>query len=866
MITDNIISNLKVAVENKSLLPSVLEYLLPEGKPFSCEGQLWDYKLKIPVLCATPSQAEKDEQRLAIAELVKDAVSFHNAYGGYIVFGVRDKGDKRIVGVEGDFNCGDFNKTLQRYAGISIECLYNVLDAPTSGSPPIRVGILLIPRRAPGAVPIRFVRKGPDKLNGKPCFSEDIYVRIRDECRAATNTHEDWMFLHSDRQPPDTIATAASPIKSYLPARDEDLISFVGRTEHLASLRKWITDIRSPVRLITGIGGLGKTTLAYRFAEEISSVGAGGVEAVIWLTAKQQTFSPLRGKMVPVNRVDFSDIPSLFKQILKFLNYEFPVEEDDPTPSEVIDRVIEALSMYPAMIVVDDLDTLPPDDQKETVAALNSLALRTVGRELPPSRILMTSRLDQGLPLTSIIKIHGLDRDEFKLYFENVTDALGVGRFRKAEVDEIFRASSGSPLFAASILRLVKLGEDSRDVVVKWEGADGEEVRSFAFKRELSRLSQIQTRIIYSVMLLGETNLADIAEVLDMSPRVVRDQISELQAYHLISTITREGREGSVRVPSELQAVVNLVRDQLGNSAQGIDEAVARAHAKGGNQEQEIGLGIRSIARDWNENRSGEALIEALKLSERFPDNADVASVLGAAYIKNKPPKMKEADRALERAIKLGCRRPELLANVIQAKTALEDWSGIWDFTKDKASNEFNRDQALSAYLMATEQLIKISRLRGDYRRHGELALAAVERITGKIRRTRVEQTYFAELSRKNFEFGRAYIEAIERQCSRPGDRIAVFEATVRLSSADILLSDLIRKGFSSLEVWWSDVERRSVIDAAACKILHKMLAKLAIMQQRLVDINGDAKLVDEVHRVHRDLEFRGAALQALLG
>src|SRR5690606_16005214 len=108
------------------------------------------------------------------------------------------------------------------------------------------------------------------KLNGDRTFNKETYVRIRDECRPAASTSADWAFLHSDRSPSDDRTSAASirEIPSSMPARDPDLVKFVGREELLMQLRSWLTDKRSPVRLITGIGGLGKTTLAFHFSEE----------------------------------------------------------------------------------------------------------------------------------------------------------------------------------------------------------------------------------------------------------------------------------------------------------------------------------------------------------------------------------------------------------------------------------------------------------------------------------------------------------------------------------------------------------------------------------------------------------------------
>ncbi|MDO8982313.1 RNA-binding domain-containing protein [Cypionkella sp.] len=865
--SDNLIDRLKNAVDDRLLLPAVIDLLIPSGRPYDTETQLFDYKIEAPILDAQPTKEDKEKHAISIAELIKDAVAFYNAFGGYVVFGVADKGPSRLVGVRQGFNCADFNKTLQRYSGCSVECLYNTIETKVQGDRTVSIGILLVPRRPSGAPPIKMQRKGPEKSQGKVCFGEEIYIRVRDECRPAANTHEDWQFLHSDRLPPEQDHNPVKrQIQSFLPARDEDLLEFVGRSEHLASLRQWIADPRSPIRLITGIGGLGKTTLAYYFAEEVVKVGAGGVDAVLWLTAKQQTYSALRGKLVPTTRVDFFDAKSLFEKILQFLNYEVPLDDDEPTEAEVVDRVVEALNVYPAMIVVDDLDSLSPDEQKEIVAALNSVALRTVGRDMPPSRILMTSRLDQGLPLTSIIKIRGLERAEFTAYFDNITGAFGLGAFERADVGRIFAASSGSPLFSASILRLIKLGENRSEVVERWRGADGEDVRSFAFERELSRLTGLQARVLYATLLLGETSLADIAEVLDMSAKSVRDQISELQAYHLISTNARPSGDSIISAPDELKAIIGLVKDSLAGAAKQVSEAVARANIKGGANEKAIGFNIRTIARAWSEGRGEEALVEAKTLGERFPNNADVASVLGAAFLRVRPSKFKEADLELARALRLGCKRPELLSSIITAKTGLEDWTGIREYTKSLFSNEFSRDVALRAYLDASDRLIRISGSRGDNARTAEIALEAVEKISAKIRRTRIEQSFLSELTKKMTDLAKQHVDCVERDNMRPGNRIKVFEAVSRISTSDIISADMILKGLDSLNIWWLDVEKRPIVDVTACEILQRMIGKLNGIEARVATGSSTTKIIKQIQDTRRDLEFRGATLQASLG
>jgi hypothetical protein len=381
----SLLATLRQNVDNLSLTKDLITNLLPNGQPHGFESQLWDYKEKPPVLPSPASKTDKKTFKSEIGDIIKDAVAFHNAYGGYIIFGVADKGKDRLKGCDKELDCGDLNKRIAGYTEANFECLYKTMEVV--GHPNKRqVGVLLIPRRSPDAQPVKFRKDGPEKPAGGKSFSKDTYVRVRDECRPAAASSDDWKFLHSDRTPPGCATTPRPrPINSNLKARDQELIEFVGREDSLAELRTWLTDVKALVRLITGIGGLGKTTLAYRFAEEVTETKASSIEWVIWLTAKEQTYSALRGQMVPTGKVDFDDLRTLYHALLKALSHEFPIADDEPDIDELTDRVVEALSTYSCLVVVDDIDGLSPDQQKEVVPALNGIALRTVGRDIPPA-------------------------------------------------------------------------------------------------------------------------------------------------------------------------------------------------------------------------------------------------------------------------------------------------------------------------------------------------------------------------------------------------------------------------------------------------------------------------------------------------
>jgi hypothetical protein len=309
-----------------------------------------------------------------------------------------------------------------------------------------------------------------------------------------------------------------------------------------------------------------------------------------------------------------------------------------------------------------------------------------------------------------------------------------------------------------------------------------------------------------------------------------------------------------------------LVRAQLGASAKLVEEAVGRAHERSGNQERQVGASIRSIVRLWGAERFEEAVIVATALRKKFPDNGDAASILGASLLRTKPARYREADKELDAAAKLGCTKSELLPNMIRAKTQIQDWSGLREITRTRISNEPDRDVALAAHLKANSEMISTARVRGDRDRVAELAIEAVERVTAKLRRTRLEASYFNSLLGQRFDFARVHVDALDRLNPRGGDRLRVFEGVARLAAADVVVIDLLETGVSALEDWWSDVERRPVADLSACKLLSRMLGKLEKIEQQLAGYKRNTAATSDIESRRRELEYRGAALQASIG
>jgi hypothetical protein len=272
-----------------------------------------------------------------------------------------------------------------------------------------------------------------------------------------------------------------------------------------------------------------------------------------------------------------------------------------------------------------------------------------------------------------------------------------------------------------------------------------------------------------------------------------------------------------------------------------------------------IGQGIRSIANDWTAGRNERALSTARNLRRRFAKNGDVAGVLGAALIRVSPPRYKEADRELEIARSLGCVRPELIANFIRSKTALKDWSGLYQITRSLSSHDGQRDQVLESFLSAIRELIAAAKERRDHQRAAELAIEAVEKTTSKLSRQTVEHLLATSLRTQQVNMAREYLSALSRQHNRPGDGVKIFEGIVRLAETEVILPDAIKLGLTGLEDWWAEIEKRPVRDYANCSDLKRQLSRMERIERQLSSYATiDEKLLPFMIEVRRDLEHRG--------
>lgn len=659
--------NLFDAIDAGRLDRALLDLILANGEAAGEEAALWDYKISLPApLGLKPAKPTLDEHSAKMAELVKDAAAFYNSFGGYLIIGVNDK-TRDIVGYAGAFDAADLNQRLQGATGASVETVYRVIDIGDL-KPGLSLGLLYIPRRPFGSKPIQFKKAAPESSFGKSAYrKDDFYFRQRDQCIPA-KTPEDFEFLYGQRQL-DYADVSNEYIENNLPARDQEFIRLIGRDEQLAQLWSWLSDTFSPIKILSGLGGVGKTSIAYTFAERLIFRRGVNLDRVVWLGAKSETFSGELDKFVPVSRTDFETTEELLRNILLETGCPEEAIPDGATEGDLLELCNEHLSTHRYLLIVDNVDSMTDEEQQLVFHLLTQLCSSA------RTKCIITARRNLGAHRAYFIEIEGLDLDDFiKFIDEKMTLLKLKGPLRPKEIEEFHKTSGGSPLFALSILRLVGLGDSLSEALRNWKGSDGEAVRDAAFRREIGRLKGNEARTLLALCHVPSASAAQLAAMLDLSRFEVQQAIETLRAFSMTEIDTSLAGGAIYSIPSTLALVRPLVESRVADHAE-IAKRCAGYVEVAKNKKPYIGDAVtRAMALLAIGDQKGATTIVSAALT-KLPDDPDLLCLLGRCYQESGD--LVRAKDTLSRAHDLGCRKRELFVHWLSVFDAQEDWKGV---------------------------------------------------------------------------------------------------------------------------------------------------------------------------------------------
>ncbi|MCB0209264.1 MAG: hypothetical protein KDJ52_08035 [Anaerolineae bacterium] len=266
---------------------------------------------------------------------------------------------------------------------------------------------------------------------------------------------------------------------------------------------------RSDIRLVclTGIGGIGKTSLANALARQ--AIARGCFEEVAWVSARQQWFAPW-------GEIQETDRPALTGQdLLVALNQQL---SETPVPPRPADELLAALKgrlqNRPHLIILDNLETAA--DYQELFPLLHELSQW--------AWILLTSRIvvheQPYLHLTNLTELSPTDaeyliRDEARR--RGITD---LAEASPDLIEQIYAIAGGNPLALKLIIGQVHLRSLST-ILTDLKEARGKKVEAlyeFVYHQAWQLLDNTAQQVLVAMPLVAAPgitleHLAGISEV-----------------------------------------------------------------------------------------------------------------------------------------------------------------------------------------------------------------------------------------------------------------------------------------------------------------------------------------------------------------
>ena len=165
-------------------------------------------------------------------------------------------------------------------------------------------------------------------LQGEP-IQPETFIRI---CQAVGL--ERWQEIVDSTTVPIPLVSPKAPTKDWGEA--PDISVFYGRTEELATLEQWIVKDSCRLVALLGMGGIGKTALSVRLAEQIQNQ----FEYVVWRSLR---YAP--------------PIEDVLVELIRFLSNEEQTNFPEDTGRRV-SLLIQYLRSHRCLLVLDEVETI----------------------------------------------------------------------------------------------------------------------------------------------------------------------------------------------------------------------------------------------------------------------------------------------------------------------------------------------------------------------------------------------------------------------------------------------------------------------------------------------------------------------------
>jgi len=275
--------------------------------------------------------------------------------------------------------------------------------------------------------------------------------------------------------------------------------SFIGREKEIELIKsQLLSHHKNYLLALNGDGGIGKTSIAYKVAEELLREirnGKSEFDDVIWISAKnQRIYFDQRLPLTP----EFNSIEDLYDKILLvFYDYHYISKLDIEKKSELVD---EALSISKFFIVLDNMEVFSHEELEQIKKFISNAP--------PAHKFLLTSRHD--LRVQEIIKVSRLEPHHTKEYITDVFrafDLIGTEIADQIEErsEEFDKLTNGNPLYIKFFIAQMKNGRSLNDILKNRNKESEKALMAYCFDTTLESLSETHKKVIYSLAISNST-------------------------------------------------------------------------------------------------------------------------------------------------------------------------------------------------------------------------------------------------------------------------------------------------------------------------------------------------------------------------
>ena len=450
-----------------------------------------------------------------------------------------------------------------------------------------------------------------------------------------------------------------------LPIEDEVVRDFVGRQRELLELNRWFENAHGKRWALSGEGGKGKSAIAYSFARSLASRADTGVDAVLWISGKRRRF--VEGQSIDVNRPDFHDLNTAIQSIIAA--YGETSEASGKTRSEQ-EFCIELLTEFPALLIVDDIDTL--DNKAEEAIEFLLMDLPTITR----SRVLVTSRRALFGMQSSTTQVTGLSATDSEAFIRSRCDLMGMRTSSVLRLkDKVLEATDSSPLFIEDLLRLTQAGLDIERAIGLWSDRRGDKARRYAMEREYERLDTDARNLLLALSLQDHCTVDHLVKALNWNLSRVLDALEQLKLMFLVPSRKQSQDDTQLALNQNTKRLVLDVFNDT-DSYRRIQRQMQAATGQLITKREEylrVSQTLRKARLLTNQCRPEEAGQLLRDLLAEYPGRADIHANLG--WICKKQGRVTNARDVFKRAHQLQCRDRDAYWHWSDLEARQEEWT-----------------------------------------------------------------------------------------------------------------------------------------------------------------------------------------------